>query len=188
MLVQSTELAGVVVVEPRAFHDERGYFMETFNAARYADIGVGAPFVQDNISYSAPGVLRGLHFQFPYGQGKLVSVLDGEVFDVAVDIRVGSPTFGRWHGEHLSSVNRRQLYIPPGFAHGFVVTGGAALVAYKCTETYHPQSERTVLWNDPGIGVAWPVAQPTLSEKDRQQGSLLSDIPAASLPVYVPGE
>jgi dTDP-4-dehydrorhamnose 3,5-epimerase len=171
----------VLLVEPRVFGDARGYFVETFSAARYAEAGVPGPFVQDNVSRSRRGVLRGLHLQHPHAQGKLVSVLEGEVFDVAVDVRVGSETFGRWVGEYLSAENHRQVYVPPGFAHGFVVTSDHALFSYKCTDYYHPETERTVRWDDPCIGVAWPVDAPIVSEKDRA-GVPLAEVPEALLP------
>jgi dTDP-4-dehydrorhamnose 3,5-epimerase len=167
MNVIETDLPGVLVIEPRVLGDGRGYFMESWNRRRYGEVGLPDGYVQDNLSFSARGVLRGLHFQNPNPQGKLVSVLRGEVFDVAVDIRVGSPTFGRWTGMTLSAENKRQLYIPPDFAHGFVVTGEAALFFYKCTDYYVPTSEGTVLWNDPDIGIEWPIAEPNLSDKDR---------------------
>jgi len=179
--VLRTELPGVLVVEPQVFGDERGFFMESFNGRRYREAGLPERFVQDNLSLSRRGVLRGLHFQHPRGQGKLVSVLRGEVFDVAVDVRRGSPTFGRWVGLSLSEENRRQLYIPPGFAHGFVVLSEAALFFYKCTEYYAPECERTVLWSDPEIGIGWPVEEPVLSEKDRKAPAL-REMPPGHLP------
>jgi dTDP-4-dehydrorhamnose 3,5-epimerase len=183
MKVIETELPGVVIVEPRVFQDPRGFFMESWNQRRYADAGLPAEFVQDNLSYSARGVLRGLHFQNPRAQGKLVHVLQGEVFDVAVDIRRGSSTFGRWTGVTLSGGNKRQFYIPEGFAHGFCVTSETALFAYKCTDFYAPEDEGTILWNDPDVGIEWPVDEPLVSEKDAR-GSRLSDIPADRLPTY----
>ncbi|WP_119066077.1 dTDP-4-dehydrorhamnose 3,5-epimerase [Rubrobacter indicoceani] len=181
MNVTETDLPGVYVFEPRVFGDERGFFMESFNARRYAGYGLPEKFVQDNVSYSSYGVLRGLHFQNPNPQGKLVGVLLGEVFDVAVDIRVGSPTFGKWFGTTLSAENKKQLYVPPDFAHGFVVTSENALFLYKCTDYYAPESEGSVLWNDPEIGIGWPVRSPTLSEKDRSAPTL-SQMPEESLP------
>jgi dTDP-4-dehydrorhamnose 3,5-epimerase len=162
----ATDLPGVYVMEPRVFGDHRGFFMETWNAPRYADAGVGGTFVQDNMSRSARGVLRGLHLQHPHGQGKLVWVVDGEVFDVAVDVRRGSPTFGRWTGAALSSDNKRQMWVPPGFAHGFCVTSEHATVVYKCTELYRPESEVGVRWNDPDLDISWPVRDPAVSAKD----------------------
>jgi dTDP-4-dehydrorhamnose 3,5-epimerase len=183
--VIETDLPGVLILEPRVFGDERGFFMEGYNARRYAEAGLPERFVQDNLSLSARGVLRGLHFQNPSPQGKLVSVLQGEVFDVAVDIRLGSPTFGRWTGVTLSAENRRQFYVPPDFAHGFVVTGETALFHYKCTAYYDPSAEGTVLWNDPQIGIEWPDEEPTLSEKDRTAPTL-GETPRERLPCYKP--
>lgn len=183
MNVIPTRLPEVFVIEPRVFGDERGYFFESWAAARYEDAGVAAPFVQDNISRSRRGILRGLHLQNPHAQGKLVSALEGEVFDVAVDFRVGSPRFGQWVGEVLSSENHRQMWVPPGFAHGFCVLSDDAIFHYKCTDSYHPECELSVLWNDPGIGIEWPLDAPTLNDKDRK-ALRLADIPTARLPVY----
>lgn len=183
MNVIATELPGVLIVEPRVFGDERGWFAETWNRRRYAEAGIDLPFVQDNQSFSARGVLRGLHFQNPNPQGKLVSVVAGEVFDVAVDIRLGSPTFGRWVGVHLSASNHRQLWVPPDFAHGFCVLSETALFAYKCTDQYNPAAEGSILWNDPEIGIDWPIREPTLSEKDRD-APRLSQLPAERLPRF----
>ena len=183
MRIAATSLPGVLLVEPQAFGDERGYFMETFSASRYAESGIAGPFVQDNLSRSRRGVLRGIHFQHPYAQAKLVSVLEGEVFDVAVDLRVGSPTFGRWHAELLSAENRRQLFVPEGFGHAFAVTSDRALFSYKCTEYYHPECERTIRWDDARIGIAWPMADVELSTKDRA-GLALDALSHDSLPRY----
>jgi len=183
MHIKETTLPGVRLIEPKVFGDERGFFMETWNAARYAEIGLPERFVQDNLSFSRRGVLRGLHYQHPNAQGKLVYVLQGEVFDVAVDIRVGSPTFGQTAVAILSSENKRQFYIPPGFAHGFCVTSETALFAYKCTELYDPKAENSILWNDPAIAIAWPVDAPELSAKDRAALTLM-DVPFERLPVY----
>jgi dTDP-4-dehydrorhamnose 3,5-epimerase len=177
--ITETSLAGVLVVEPRVFKDERGFFLETYQLGRYAEAGIRDAFVQDNLSHSVKGTLRGLHFQEPQGQGKLVQVMRGSVFDVAVDIRRGSPTFGRWFGVELSEDNRLQLWIPAGFAHGFCVTSSAADVAYKCTTPYVPSASRSILWSDPDIGIAWPVQDPLLSPLDRAE-PLLKD--AAVLP------
>ncbi len=185
MKTVETALPGVVIIEPQVFGDERGFFMETFHHARYADFNIHATMVQDNLSLSQKGVLRGLHFQYPKSQGKLISVLKGEVFDVAVDIRVGSPSFGKWVGVTLSGENKRQVYIPPGFAHGFLVTSDEALFAYKCTEYYCPETENTILWNDPDIGIDWPIENPILSEKDRSPPGL-KDIDKSRLPIYQP--
>lgn len=156
MIVKDLGLSGVKLIEPKAFGDARGYFMETYQEKRYRDAGITERFVQDNVSLSRKGILRGLHFQNPTAQGKLVWVLKGEVFDVAVDIRKSSKTFGKWAGEHLSVDNKRQLYIPPGFAHGFVVTSDEALFCYKCTDYYDQPNEGVVLWSDPEIGIQWP--------------------------------
>lgn len=183
MNVIETSLPGVLIIEPKVFGDARGFFMETWNGTRYEEAGIPNHFVQDNLSYSALGVLRGLHFQNPNPQGKLVSVLEGEVFDVAVDIRVGSSTFGEWTGVILSAENKRQFWVPPDFAHGFVVTSDAALFSYKCTEYYAPASEGSVLWNDPEIGIDWPVADPTLSDKDRTAAPL-AEMSEDTLPRY----
>ena len=184
MNVIPTTLPGVLIVETRTFRDDRGYFLETWSAAKYGPAGLPTRFEQDNLSCSAPGVLRGLHYQFPIPQGKLVSVLRGEVFDVAVDIRVGSPTFGKWEGAHLSVENGRQLYIPEGFAHGFLVLGDEpALFAYKCTAGYDPHGQRSIVWDDPDIGIDWPIASPLLSPKDRE-APRLRDVPEGQLPVF----
>ena len=185
MNVLETNLPGVLVFEPKVFGDERGFFMETWRADRYEEAGVPARFVQDNLSFSQRGVLRGLHFQNPDQQGKLVYVLQGEAYDVAVDIRVGSPTFGEWTAITLSSENKRQLYVPEGFAHGFLVTSSTALFAYKCTARYNAQAEASVLWNDPQIGIEWPVERPVLSEKDRAAPPL-AQMPTERLPRYAP--
>ncbi|MHB1126541.1 MAG: dTDP-4-dehydrorhamnose 3,5-epimerase [Bacillota bacterium] len=183
MKIIETQLPGVVIIEPQVFGDTRGFFMETWNQERYAESGLPYRFVQDNLSYSARGVLRGLHFQNPQPQGKLVYVLQGEVFDVAVDIRLGSTTFGQWAGVVLSSENKRQFYVPEGFAHGFCVTSEAALFAYKCTDFYNPKTEVGILWNDPDIGIKWPVKDPVLSTKD-QANFTLEKAPRDRLPRF----
>jgi dTDP-4-dehydrorhamnose 3,5-epimerase len=183
MNVIQTDLPGVLIIEPRVFGDERGFFMETWQQQRYAEAGMPERFVQDNISFSRHGILRGLHYQNPQGQGKLVYVLQGEVYDVAVDIRAGSPNFGRAVEITLSAENKRQFYVPPGFAHGFCVTSDAALFVYKCTEFYNPAQEGSVRWDDPQIGIDWPVREPLLSDKDKG-ASLLSEIPQDKLPQY----
>jgi dTDP-4-dehydrorhamnose 3,5-epimerase len=183
MNVLTTALPGVLIIEPKVFGDARGFFMETWNEERYEAAGLPGRFVQDNVSHSRKGVLRGLHYQRPFPQGKLLSVLEGTVFDVAVDIRLGSPAFGRWVGEILSSTNRRQLYVPPGFAHGFCVLSETALVMYKCTQRYHPEADRSVRWDDHAIGVQWPISGPTVSEKDGR-APLLDAIAAEDLPDY----
>lgn len=173
-------ISGLLILEPKVFGDQRGFFMETWNLGRYRDAGIPDHFVQDNISMSRKGTLRGLHFQNPNGQGKLLQVLIGEVFDVAVDLRRSSPTFGRWHGLILSEQNRRQFYIPSGFAHGFAVLSETALFQYKCTDFYSPQDEMTLRWNDPEVGIEWPIAEPLLSDKD-QKGLLLQQLPETKL-------
>ena len=183
MKVEQTAIPGLLVLEPRVFGDSRGFFKETYFARRYAEAGVRGTFVQDNLSKSTRGVLRGLHLQHPHGQGKLVQVLLGEVFDVAVDVRRGSPTFGKWVGVTLSADNHRQFWIPPGFAHGFCVTSDEALFSYKCTDGYHPECELGVSWCDPEVGIDWPVADPSLSDKDLAYPKL-SEIPEHSLPPY----
>jgi dTDP-4-dehydrorhamnose 3,5-epimerase len=177
-----TPLPGVVIIEPDVYRDTRGFFLETYHQARYAEVGIPGPFVQDNHSYSARGTLRGLHLQVKRPQGKLVRAVEGEMFDVAVDVRRGSPTFGRSAQVVLSGENLRQLYIPPGFAHGFCVVSERVHVEYKCTDVYDPADEVTVAWNDPALAIAWPVADPVLSAKDRRAMRLaeLGD----RLPVY----
>jgi dTDP-4-dehydrorhamnose 3,5-epimerase len=186
MNVVETSLPGVLIIEPKVFGDERGFFMETWNGRRYEEAGLPGRFVQDNLSYSARGVLRGLHFQNPQPQGKLISVLRGEVFDVAVDVRVGSPTFGEWTSVTLSAENKRQFYVPPDFAHGFLVTGEDAIFFYKCTDYYAPSSEGILLWNDPEIGIEWPTDAPTLSERDGKAPPL-REMLEGSLPRYPAG-
>lgn len=161
-----TELTGVLLVEPDIFEDPRGLFLETYHVEKYAAGGIRGPFVQDNFARSIRGTLRGLHYQLKHAQGKLVMVVEGTVFDVAVDVRTGSPTFGRWVGVELSAENKRQLYVPPGFAHGYCVVSATAGLLYKCTDVYSPQDERGVIWNDPTIGIRWPVTHPLLSKKD----------------------
>jgi dTDP-4-dehydrorhamnose 3,5-epimerase len=177
MNVIATPLEGLLVLEPRVFGDDRGFFFESYNARRFAELtGVSAEFVQDNHSRSAKGVLRGLHYQIQQAQGKLVRATAGSVFDVAVDIRRASPTFGQWFGIELSAENKRQMWIPPGFAHGFVVTSDSAEFLYKTTDYWAPEHERAILWNDPAIGIEWPAldAAPLLSGKD-QAALLLAD-------------
>ncbi len=176
-----TDLPGVLIVEPAVFGDDRGFFMEIYHAARFREGGIPDPFVQDNHSKSVRGVLRGLHFQEPNAQGKLVRAIAGSIFDVAVDIRRGSPSFGKWFGIELSAGNKRQLWVPAGFAHGFCVTSESAEVVYKCTELYDPKGDRGIRWNDPAIGIAWPVSDPILSPKDAA-APLLNDAPV--LPEY----
>jgi dTDP-4-dehydrorhamnose 3,5-epimerase len=187
MKVTQTRLPGVLIIEPEAFGDARGFFLETFSQKRYEQAGIKLPFVQDNVSLSAKNVLRGLHFQYPKGQGKLVQVLSGEVFDAAVDIRAGSPTFGQWVADNLSVSNHKQLYIPPGFAHGFCVLSDTAIFSYKCTEYYDPAAEGGIIFNDPDINIPWPVQTPIVSVKDTRCPRL-KDIPKDKLPRFKEGQ
>ncbi|USD60258.1 dTDP-4-dehydrorhamnose 3,5-epimerase [Vibrio sp. SCSIO 43140] len=176
MKVIATSIPDVKIIEPQVFGDERGFFMETWQQKKFEELVTGAPveFVQDNHSKSSKGILRGLHYQTENTQGKLVRVVSGEVFDVAVDVRTGSPTFGQWVGVYLSAENKRQLWVPEGFAHGFYVTSDEAEFVYKCTDYYNPSAEHSIKWNDPEIGVEWPVnVEPKLSQKD-ENGLLLS--------------
>ena len=167
MIVVKTKLQDCVIIEPKVFGDDRGFFLETFQAIRYSELAdIVLPFVQDNHSRSSKGVLRGLHFQKTKPQGKLVRVVRGEVYDVAVDIRPGSPTFGQWEGVLLSEDNKKQLWVPPGFAHGFIVTSEFADFEYKCTDYYDPSDEGSILWNDPEMKIPWPDDNPILSDKD----------------------
>ncbi len=178
-----TGIKGVLIFEPKRFGDDRGFFMETWSRDRYREAGLDAAFVQDNVSSSSRGVLRGLHYQNPQPQGKLVQVLKGEVLDVAVDIRVGSPSFGKVETCLLSDENHRQFYVPAGFAHGFCVLSKTALFLYKCTEFYNAEAEGGLLWNDPDLGISWPIVEPKLSKKD-SNAPPLKDIPKEKLPVY----
>ncbi|MBB3047311.1 dTDP-4-dehydrorhamnose 3,5-epimerase [Litorivivens lipolytica] len=171
MKVQTTQIEGLLVIEPKVFGDERGFFCETWQAERYREAGVEGEFVQDNHSRSRQGVLRGLHYQIKQPQGKLVRVTHGEVFDVAVDMRRSSPTFGQWYGVVLSGQNHRQFWVPPGFAHGFYVMSESADFHYKCTDYYAPEHERSLLWSDKQVGIEWPLVdtgEPELSAKDAQ--------------------
>lgn len=183
MKVQPTELPGVLVIEPRIFGDDRGYFLETWQDERYGDIGVDVSFVQDNLSFSHAGVLRGLHLQYPHAQAKLVQVLVGEVFDVAVDVRPGSPNFGKWTSARISGDDKRQIFVPGGFAHGFCVLSDTVLLSYKCSTVYAPQSEITIRWDDPSIGIDWPVGSPEVSPKDAR-GLRLDEIDHERLPPF----
>jgi len=184
MQLIKTAIPEVLLIKPKVFGDTRGFFLETYNKERYMDAGFpDVEFVQDNHSRSSKGVLRGLHFQLNHPQGKLVQVATGSVFDVAVDIRVGSPTFGQWYGCVLSEENHHQLWIPPKFAHGFCVLSDTADFIYKCTDYYRPEDEGGLLWNDPEVGIDWPLAEPLLSEKDELY-SQLSKINHDSLPKY----
>ncbi|HBP01858.1 MAG TPA: dTDP-4-dehydrorhamnose 3,5-epimerase [Stenotrophomonas sp.] len=185
MKIVETSLAGCRVIEPAVFGDSRGFFFETWNAERFQDQGLPGSFVQSNVSSSARGVLRGLHYQWPRPQGKLVSVLEGEVYDVAVDIRRGSPTFGQWEAVVLSAENRKQFWIPEGFAHGFAVLSERALFSYLCTDVYVREADAGIRWNDADIAVDWPISAPTLSAKD-ETAPFLKDIAEDRLPVYIP--
>ncbi|MDH3503159.1 MAG: dTDP-4-dehydrorhamnose 3,5-epimerase [Nitrospirota bacterium] len=179
-----TQLPGVLIVEPDVYRDQRGWFLETYHVQKYQEAGILLPFVQDNCSSSVQGTLRGLHFQLTRLQGKLVRVIRGEIFDVAVDIRQGSPTFASWVGVTLSAQNFRQIYLPPGFAHGFCVLSEVAEVEYKCTDVYAPGGDVTIRWDDPRIGIQWPIERPLLSTKDAA-GQLLDDL-CDQLPDYRP--
>lgn len=178
-----TALPGCIVVEPQVFGDPRGFFYESYNEAKYRAAGIDRTFVQSNVSRSARGVLRGLHYQWPNPQGKLVSVLEGEVYDVAVDIRRESPTFGQWAGVMLTADNHRHFWIPEGFAHGFCVVSEHATFAYQCTALYDAKADASVRWDDPAIGIDWPVSSPVLSDKDAM-ALLLSDMPLDRLPEF----
>ncbi len=176
-------LPGVILIEPDVHEDDRGFFLETYHRKRYSEGGIDHPFVQDNHSHSKQGTIRGLHYQLHRPQGKIVYVVSGEIFDVAVDIRRGSPTFGQWTGTILSETNKYQIFIPEGFAHGYCVLSSTADVIYKCTDLYDPGDERGILWSDPTTDIAWPVESPTLSEKDRKNPKL-KEIPENLLPIY----
>lgn len=184
MKTTPTDLPGCLLIEPQAFGDERGFFYESFNRDKFAAHGLPHHFVQGNVSSSVQGVLRGLHYQWPRPQGKLVSVTDGEVWDVAVDIRRGSPTFGRWTAVVLSGGNKRHFWIPEGFAHGFAVLSERATFTYLCTETYDRQADAGIRWNDARFAIDWPIAQPLLSDKDAR-APFLDEVPEDRLPVYV---
>jgi dTDP-4-dehydrorhamnose 3,5-epimerase len=181
MRVTETPLAGVLIVEPTVYADARGTFFEAFHAARYAEAGVAGPFVQDNVSRSGRGVLRGLHFQEKHPQGKLVWAVRGRIFDVAVDLRRDSPTYLQHVSVELSEANGRQLWVPPGLAHGFCVLSDAADVCYKCTDVYRPGDEGGLRWDDPALGIEWPVSDPVLSDKDRALPTV-DELTAAALP------
>ncbi len=185
MKIIKTPLPGCLVIEPVVHGDARGFFYESFHAEKFAQAGLDLKFVQTNVSRSAQGVLRGLHYQWPHSQGKLVSVLEGEVYDVAVDIRRGSPTFGQWAAAVLSADNKRHFWVPEGFAHGFAVLSEQATFVYQCTALYDREADAGIRWNDAQIGVDWPLAQPSLSDKD-QRAPFLSDVPPERLPPYTP--
>lgn len=183
MKIDTTKLAGIKIIEPRVFIDERGFFFESFHEKRYKEAGISLPFVQDNVSRSNYGVIRGLHYQLNHPQGKLVTVMWGEVFDVVVDLRTCSVSFGSWFGMVLSDKNHKQIYIPPGFAHGFCVLSEFAIFHYKCTDYYHQEDENGVIWNDETIGIKWPAIkiEPILSSKDMAYKTL-SEITLEKLP------
>lgn len=183
MKAVETRLPGVRVLEPKVFGDPRGYLYESFNEQKFRDVGIDVRFVQTNVSRSTRGVVRGLHYQWPAPQGKLVSVLEGEVYDVAVDIRHGSPNFGRWAAVMLSAENKRQLWIPEGFAHGFCVVSEVATFTYQCTALYDAKADAGLRWNDASIGIDWPVSDPLLSDKDAH-APLLADVGLDRLPVF----
>ena len=183
MKVIEASINDVLILEPSVFRDPRGYFVETYRKNRYRDLGIDVDFVQDNLSFSHRNTLRGLHFQFPMGQAKLIQVLQGKVFDVAVDIRMGSPTFGKWCGCHLSAENKRQMFIPEGFAHGFCVISETTLFHYKCSEYYAPEYENGLQWNDPEVRIEWPISKPILSDKDKTY-LCLTEMTADLLPRY----
>jgi dTDP-4-dehydrorhamnose 3,5-epimerase len=178
-----TDLPGCIVIEPAVHGDSRGFFYESFNRQRFADAGLDLNFVQTNVSRSAQGVLRGLHYQWPNPQGKLVSVLEGEVYDVAVDIRVGSPTYGRWAAAVLSADNKRHFWVPEGFAHGFAVLSENATFVYQCTTPYDRAADAGIRWNDAALAIDWPIAAPSLSDKD-QRAPFLADVAREKLPTY----
>ncbi|MGW8325171.1 MAG: dTDP-4-dehydrorhamnose 3,5-epimerase [Desulfobacterales bacterium] len=183
MNIITTPIEGILIIEPKTFKDKRGFFMETYNQDRYNKSGINATFVQDNLSYSMKNTLRGLHFQIKHPQAKLIQVISGKIFDVAVDLRPGFATFGKWTGFHLSGENRRQVFIPEGFAHGFCVLSESALFHYKCSDFYAPDDEGGIIWSDPDIGIEWPVENPIVSEKDKQFRKL-SDLIADELPSF----
>jgi dTDP-4-dehydrorhamnose 3,5-epimerase len=185
MKVEHTALPEVLVIEPQVFRDARGDFCESFHRARYRAAGIFTEFCQDNVTRSGTGTLRGLHLQNPQAQAKLVTVLEGGIFDVCVDLRRGSPRFGRWVGVHLSGDGRQQIFVPEGFAHGYAVTSGPALIGYKCSALYDPAAELTVSWRDREIGIDWPLAAPLISAKDAA-APRLHEIDPARLPVFVP--
>jgi len=178
---RDTKLPEIIVIEPSVFNDERGYFLETYQSIRYKEYGIESIFVQDNLSFSRRGVLRGLHYQHPHDQAKLVQVINGEIIDVAVDIRKDSKSFGQWTSVVLSEKNKRQIYIPAGFAHGFCVLSESAYVLYKCSDYYSPESEGGIIWSDPDLSIEWGIDEPILSEKDTSYPRL-KDIPSKRLP------
>lgn len=183
MQIKETILPGVYIIEPKVFEDSRGFFLESYNKNKFTEVGINCDFVQDNHSKSVQGTLRGLHYQLKYPQAKLCRVTQGKVFDVAVDIRSGSPNFGKWVSVVLSAGNKKQIFVPRGFAHGFLVLSDTAEFQYKCDEFYHPEDEQGLLWNDPSLNINWEVAEPVLSTKD-QRFPTLAAIPKGSLPSF----
>jgi dTDP-4-dehydrorhamnose 3,5-epimerase len=183
MKIIKLDLEGAMIIEPDVFTDDRGYFMETYQRNRYSKKGIDVIFVQDNLAFSTQGTLRGLHFQHPHSQAKLVKVVQGEVLDIIVDVRCGSPSFGCWSRILLSEKNHRQLFVPEGFAHGYCVLSDVAMFIYKCSDFYMPECEKGILWSDPDIGIDWPIKRPILSKKDGQY-PLLKNIPDEELPEY----
>jgi dTDP-4-dehydrorhamnose 3,5-epimerase len=182
MNIIPTTLDGVLIIEPKVFEDQRGFFLETYHQKRYNQAGINRIFVQDNLSFSVKGTVRGLHYQIKHPQAKLIQVITGEIFDVAVDIRVGSDTYGQWAGVRLSAENKRQIYIPEGFAHGFCVLSQIAHFLYKCSNFYSSEDECGIFWADPDIGIDWPIKDPIISERDKNF-SCLSDLSPEQLPV-----
>lgn len=185
MKVIQTPLPGALIIEPQVFGDSRGFFYESYNEAKYREAGIDRRFVQSNVSRSAQGVLRGLHYQWPHPQGKLVSVLEGEVYDVAVDIRQGSPAFGQSFGVMLTADNHRHFWIPEGFAHGFCVVSEYATFSYQCTALYDPKADAGIRWDDADLGIDWPLSAPLLSDKD-SRATLLKDVTPDRLPTFAP--
>ncbi len=183
MKIEPSRLDGVLIIQPSVFTDPRGFFMETYHRERYYDHGIRVDFVQDNYSFSTAKTVRGLHYQYPRSQAKLVQVFKGAIYDVAVDVRRGSPSFGKWVGVHLSEANNRQLFIPEGFAHGFAVMSETAIFTYKCSDFYTPETERGIIWNDPELGIEWPLKDPLLSVKDQNYLGLRAVTPE-NLPPY----
>ena len=183
MNFKETKIQGVLILEPDVFKDKRGYFLETWNKERYEKNGIPYSFVQDNISFSKKGILRGLHFQYPQPQGKLIQVLSGKVIDIAADIRIGSPTYGKWHSEILSDTNHKQMFVPSGFAHGYCVMSESAIFSYKCTDFYNPATEHGIIWNDPDLNIDWQIEEPVLSPKDAKYPRL-KDLSPDELPRF----
>ncbi len=179
----NTSIPDVLLIEPKVYDDSRGFFLETFHQKKYTELGINKTFVQDNYSHSKQRILRGLHYQLHHPQGKLIFVLRGEIFDVAVDIRRGSSTFGKWFGANLSAINKRQIYVPDGFAHGFCVLSESADVMYKCTDFYDAEDEHGIFWSDETLAIDWPVKTPVLSEKD-SKFQRFTEIPEKDLPIY----